>query len=116
MNTEDAQPHPTPTTTSAPENAAPKSTLAGIAASMGFSADDIAKTIGTMPGDDRPPNDAETRTVKRLGKVGRVLQILCWVSQTDEPGKEGVTITPPDGFRLRRAKSEKNPRIGAEDK
>ena len=116
MNADDSQSQPAPSTPSVPENAVPKSTLAGIAAAMGFSADDIAKTIGAIPADERPANDTEAGVVNRLRPMGRVLRILRWVSQTDEPGKEGITIGPPDGFRLRRAKSEKHPRIGADDK
>lgn len=88
--------------------AIPKSALADIAATMGFSADDIAKVAGAIPGEDRSPSETEMRARRRLRSMNWMWRVLGWVTQIDgEPGKEGIQIAPPDGFRFRRSRRGK---------
>ena len=92
-----------------PGTAIPKSSLADMAKKMGFSADDIAKVVGAIPGEDRPANDAEIRAGRRLRSTSWIWRVLGWVTQIDgEPGKEGIQIAPADGFRFRRSQRDKS--------
>ncbi len=92
-----------PTTTSG--TTIPKSALADIAANMGFSADEIAKVVGAIPGEDRPVNEAEMRARRPLRSASWIWRVLRWITQIDgEPGTEGIQIAPPDGFRFRRSR------------